>query len=599
MPFVKRQRKYYKYVDWSQPINPTDITATSGWGSPANAFDDVADTYATCGTSTDYIEWDLGANILLSGITATGYYVDSVSRAMGLRIYKVEDSVETLLGETNKASPATTYNLSATFTETLCSKLRIRLATSNAKGDAPTTTYPTRIREIKLTATQQVVESTSSDYDWYEDNHKFYQLISKGKQYFKNFYRVNTTITGSPTINNCVVSGFSSSNYLGFPAISIGNEPWEIVFKATTGSSTGNNQGLFGITGTGYTRCDTSNNKLRILLSNSSSSFNIGEIASRTLSANTTYWFKITFTGSSYNMYSSTDGINYTLDQSKSSTAKTTFASGMMIGRARDGVWGGSIDLKESYIKINDKVVWDNIYAGAGTSTDYDYYIEKLLAYSPIVRGKRIYYKQDLKQRDTGTYTFTLNKEYTAKMLFVGNGGGGCSSQKDSQWHYSGGGSGACFEGLVKLPADTYTLTIGSLGYGNNRDNVHYHSSTVVSTDSYLTNSAGQELIRVGAGGNGYTSVGGVSGAAGVLTMGTLNVLETNKAVNGNTQVGKTASTNYSLSAYDGTETGYGAGTGAERGEGNVYGIKGIFDLVLETDINDYTYYVDVATRIY
>lgn len=223
----------------------------------------------------------------------------------------------------------------------------------------------------------------------------------------------------------------------------------------------------------------------------------------------------------------------------------------------------------------------------------------RLVSYAPVVRGERYYFKQDLKQRDTGTYTFTLNKEYTAKMLFVGNGGGGCSSQKDSQWHYSGGGSGACFEGLVKLPAGTYILTIGELGYGNNRDNVHYHSSTAVSTDSYLTNSAGQELIRVGAGGNGYTSVGGVSGAAGVLKLGTLNVLETKKARNGNTHNGKTADTNFSLSAYDGTASGYGAGTGAERGEGNVYGIAGIFDLALETDINDYDWYEDVATKIY
>ena len=215
-------------------------------------------------------------------------------------------------------------------------------------------------------------------------------------------------------------------------------------------------------------------------------------------------------------------------------------------------------------------------------SAQFDNYEDRLTSYSPALKGLLNYYRYE-KQRDTGTYTFTLDENTEASLLFVGNGGGGCSSQKDSQWHYSGGGSGACFEGVVRLPADTYTLTIGSLGYGNNRDNVHYHSSSVVSTDSYLTNSAGVELIRVGAGGNGYTSVGGVSGAAGVLTMGTLDVVETKKARNGNTQVGKTASTNYSLSAYDGTASGYGAGTGAERGEGNVYGVKGIFKLGIIT----------------
>ena len=233
----------------------------------------------------------------------------------------------------------------------------------------------------------------------------------------------------------------------------------------------------------------------------------------------------------------------------------------------------------------------------AGTSSDYDYYTDKLLSYAPIVRGKRSYYKQDLNQRDTGTYTFTLDKDYTAKMLFVGNGGGGCSSQKDSRWHYSSGGSGACFEGLVRLPADTYTLTIGTLGYGNNYNNTHYWSGGVQSTDSFLTNSAGEELIRVGAGGMGYTSVGGVGGAAGVLTLGTLDILETKKATDGVYTAGNTSAG--SVSAYDGTYSGYGAGTGSQRGQGNVYGIAGIFDLVLETDISDYDWYEDVGTKIY
>ena len=233
-----------------------------------------------------------------------------------------------------------------------------------------------------------------------------------------------------------------------------------------------------------------------------------------------------------------------------------------------------------------------------GTSTDYDYYTDNLVSYSPIVRGKRTYYKQDLKQRDTGTYTFTLNKDYTAKMLFVGNGGGGCSSQKDSQWWYASGGSGACFEGTVRLPADTYTLTIGTLGYGNNSNNVHWHSGGVESTDSYLTNSAGEELIRVGCGAKGNTAhTSTTGGAGGVLTLGTLNVISVKKSKNGNQTTGNSSAG--SLSAYDGTYSGYGAGTCGTRGSGNVYGIAGIFDLVLETDINDFDWYVDVATKIY
>ena len=412
---------------------------------------------------------------------------------------------------------------------------------------------------------------------------KFYKLVDKGKQYFKNIYRVNTSVVGSPTINDCVVSGFSSSNYLNFPSLSMSSGSWEIVFKATTGSSTGNNQGLFGITGTGYTRCDTSNNKLRILLSNSSSSFNIGEIASRTLSANTTYWFKITFTGSSYNMYSSLDGIEYTLDQTKSSTAKTTFASGMMIGRARDGVWGGSIDLKESYIKINDKVVWDNKFTGAGTSTDYDWTEDKLIYRSPSLLDT-FTYRINQKQTATGTYKFTLDRDFQAKLLFVGNGCGGGSSQKSSYWYTSSGGSGACFEGEVLLPKGTYTLTIGALGYGYNVDNQVNNGYGSDSSDSFLVDEAGNELIRVGCGARGKTA--GAGGAGGKLTLGTLQVLETIKAADGNTGAFQTKyggiSQQFAASAYDGTNTGYGAGRSSYRGAGNVYGVAGIFNLNIE-----------------
>lgn len=239
------------------------------------------------------------------------------------------------------------------------------------------------------------------------------------------------------------------------------------------------------------------------------------------------------------------------------------------------GVGGGYAGIGELVITAQKQLP-----AVETTEDEAEWYVDRLTAYIPAAKGLLTYRIYE-KQRDTGTYTFTLYDDYEGKLLFVGNGGPGNSSQADSQWHYSGGGSGACFEGVVRLPADTYTLTIGTLGYGTNVDNTHYNSGGVASTDSYLTNSAGQELIRVGAGGKGYTSVGGVSGAAGVLKLGTLDVVETIKAVNGNTS-GKTSATNFAVSAYDGTATGYGAGTGAERYQGNVYGVAGIFKLEIE-----------------
>ena len=187
-----------------------------------------------------------------------------------------------------------------------------------------------------------------------------------------------------------------------------------------------------------------------------------------------------------------------------------------------------------------------------------------------------------MEQRNTGTYT--LNIEFTGKyrILFVGNGAGGGSGQRDSKWFQSSGGSGACFEGVVKLTKGTYTVTLGTLGYGYNKDNTSDLTGGVDSTDSYLTDSNGNELIRVGCGARGISvSAGGVGGT---LTLGTIEVLETIKAVNGNQgnniNNGSPSSTSgYALSVYDNTKTGYGAGTGSWRGGGNVYGIAGILKI--------------------
>ena len=217
------------------------------------------------------------------------------------------------------------------------------------------------------------------------------------------------------------------------------------------------------------------------------------------------------------------------------------------------------------------------------------YEVVNMKAYAPTIQDE-FTYRITQTQRNTGTYTITLDRDCVGNLLFVGNGGPGNSSAKDSRWHYSGGGSGACFQGRVRLPKGTYTLTIGTLGSAGFSANNHYNSGGVASTDSYLTNSAGQELIRVGAGGKGYTSVGGYGGAGGVLKLGTLDVIETTKAVNGTTG-GNTESTNFAKSAYDGTTSGYGAGTGSTQNKGTTYGVAGIFDLRIE--------YLDKGLRSY
>ena len=425
----------------------------------------------------------------------------------------------------------------------------------------------------------KAVESTSSDYDYYEDKHKLYQLAKTKRTYYKHAYDDYTlpTMTSTTAPEGTVTTNVSSWYQLFFgnsAVLSINNNKTKADLYAEYKFAYPLAAGTYTVSLTAYKQSNAPANPryIDVTLEN-------GEVL-------TVGEFKI-------NTSSTVHSFTFTTED-------------RIVAIKYYGTYGTStVQYVVEYVYNfcltaegkDTNVVSVNKVDVEGTSTDYDYYTDKLLSYAPIVRGKRSYYKQDLNQRDTGTYTFTLDKDYTAKMLFVGNGGGGCSSQKDSRWHYSSGGSGACFEGLVRLPADTYTLTRGTLGYGNNYNNTHYWSGGVQSTDSFLTNSAGEELIRVGAGGMGYTSVGGVGGAAGVLTLGTLDILETKKATDGVYTAGNTSAG--SVSAYDGTYSGYGAGTGSQRGQGNVYGIAGIFDLVLETDISDYDWYEDVGTKIY
>lgn len=160
--------KYYKYVtsSWSQLANPSGISSTSGWSNPSLSFDKNSETYSSCGTSSDYIEWNLGTEILLSGMSATGNYISSVARYCNVSIYKVnDDGSETLLGNGSGGSESATYTSSVSFDAVWVKRLRFRLIAGYSE---PTTSYPTQIREITLTATQQrtAVETTKEDSDY-------------------------------------------------------------------------------------------------------------------------------------------------------------------------------------------------------------------------------------------------------------------------------------------------------------------------------------------------------------------------------------------------------------------------------------------------
>ena len=179
-------------------------------------------------------------------------------------------------------------------------------------------------------------------------------------------YNVGYEVVGSPTINNGVASGFlNRTNYLEISSqvipFSTANS-WEIktAFVAKEGDGT-DWQEVFdfssGANGVQMLLHPT-NKKVSVYIENTQI-FS----ANYEISFNVLYYVKVQFTGSAYIFSVSTDNINWTEVKRTESTTKTSNSDtskqsiGISKRYSRDRNWLGSIDLNNTYIKIND-VYW-------------------------------------------------------------------------------------------------------------------------------------------------------------------------------------------------------------------------------------------------
>jgi len=158
----------------------------------------------------------------------------------------------------------------------------------------------------------------------------------------------NYTVVGSPTITDGVASGFSSSNYVETTTGDIGLGT-EAVVKFKTGSSSSGNQIISG----GATTLRWNSSTISFWNNNYSSWRTVFSTSN-----NTTYWLKIVKNGSTFTMYRSTDGENYTQVYSEVSNQNSVGFSrfGYNSGNA---AFSGTIDLNECYVKDSDgNIVW-------------------------------------------------------------------------------------------------------------------------------------------------------------------------------------------------------------------------------------------------
>lgn len=193
----------------------------------------------------------------------------------------------------------------------------------------------------------------------------------------------NVNITGTLTNDNGVLSGFSSGNFAKLPNIfSHGSKPWEVQFKVTTGSNVSSQSCIYeqlydGNVYYGLTLY-IENNTLRVRCGNGSTFWNVNTDYS--ISANTAYWIKAVFNGTQYILSASIDGENWTTASTITSSTIAYDNYLMFIGRRNYGSnynqWLGSIDLKESYIKVNNELWWEGVTYPVidGIEQDFDFY---------------------------------------------------------------------------------------------------------------------------------------------------------------------------------------------------------------------------------
>ncbi len=209
-------------------------------------------------------------------------------------------------------------------------------------------------------------------------------VLNTTKEYYK-YSSANVNRTGSPTVNNNgIASGFSSSNFLTLPEdFAPGSRTWEIVFKIDSATTaTGEYFVLANSSSRGYLPSLTMNyaSGFSLFLTNNTSGWSICSLRAMEMPTQYPVWVRWRFTSSQYDISYSYDNANYSIKNSQSSTTAyngslSKIGYGTDSGDNSNKPFNGTIDLKESYIKIGGGIWWQGAFFE--TATELDYYKSK------------------------------------------------------------------------------------------------------------------------------------------------------------------------------------------------------------------------------
>lgn len=190
-------------------------------------------------------------------------------------------------------------------------------------------------------------------------------LAESGKEWTYADGNTDITVIGTLTEDNGVYSGgYTSANHLLLPIeFAPASRSWEIVTKVTRNSTaygyfisfTDSASGRYGIE-----MHYGDNGGIGVGMSSNGSSWDIGlSTAAGVLNNGESRWVKVVFDGNKYTLYISADGVTYTEENSVVDSKLVRSCIYCKLGYYSNTSFNGAIDLKETCIKINDKIVWD------------------------------------------------------------------------------------------------------------------------------------------------------------------------------------------------------------------------------------------------
>jgi hypothetical protein len=408
--------RYYKYVyeDWTQPVLTANgtmggesfaVSASSiydGNYQPSNVFDENLTNEwepVNSGGLPAYIEFYNPKKLKVSKLTITNGNQFYVTKCIfqGSNDYSDWVDIKEIVN-----TVGTLESWSADVNSDIGYKYHRLYITETSNG------LYCDIRGINITAQEQhIIESTKDDYDYavpikIKDSGRGVFIGSKNtncltytpKHVDVELNPLNANVTGTwGVIADGVAKGFTTANYLTLPEVfNPESNPWEVVVKFTTGTNVTTEAMLLSANGNAYRHVHLfiKDSKLSVSLSSNGSSWNLGTIQSTNfLEVNKTYYAKVNFTGSDYNMYYSLDGDDYNLIGTITNSTPiyaNPLTQSIGLNKHSSGAGSpflGSIDLSQSYININGERWWsgdsytkvgswiDNGVVGSFTSANY------------------------------------------------------------------------------------------------------------------------------------------------------------------------------------------------------------------------------------